>query len=150
MGIATFISRYLPPFYAFFVAPLIGGHSDRSYLSWGRRNKSLLVGTALIVVSVLHTLAAANLQDNIVVLPLSYLSPTFYLRRAAFLLKVGDLDRTQSANSITEHCGDGNALFKAFHDDDIVYTSANWDGLPPNASLRDAQRHKVQRMLGLL
>ncbi|KDO33932.1 hypothetical protein SPRG_01811 [Saprolegnia parasitica CBS 223.65] len=53
MGIAKFIPRYLPPFYAFFVAPLIGGHSDRSYSSWGRRNKSLLVGTVLIVVSVL-------------------------------------------------------------------------------------------------
>ncbi|KDO33400.1 hypothetical protein SPRG_02207 [Saprolegnia parasitica CBS 223.65] len=107
------------------------------------------LGPNATLTDVLHTLAAANLQDNLVVLLLPYLSPTFYLRRAAFLLKFGDLDRTQSANSIAEHYDDGNALFKAFLGDDMVYTSASWDGLPPNASLRDAQRHKVQRMLSL-
>ncbi|KDO19752.1 hypothetical protein SPRG_15086 [Saprolegnia parasitica CBS 223.65] len=145
MGIAKFISRYLPPFYVFFVAPLIGGHSDRSYSSWGRRNKNLLweLGPNAMRTEVLHTLAAANLQDNIAVLPLPYLSPTLYFRCAVFLLKFDDLDRTQSANSIAEHYDDGNALFKAFLDDDMVYTRASWDGLPPNALLRDAQRHKV-------
>ncbi|OQR96642.1 transmembrane protein [Achlya hypogyna] len=53
LGVAKFIPRYLPPFYTFFVAPLIGGHSDRSYSKWGRRNGTMLVATCLIVVSVL-------------------------------------------------------------------------------------------------
>ncbi|ETV91310.1 hypothetical protein H310_14130 [Aphanomyces invadans] len=107
------------------------------------------VGPNTSLVQVLSTLAGANLQENWLVLALPYLSPSFYFRRAAFLLRFGALDRTQSANSIAEHYDDGNALFRAFLGDDMVYTSASWDGLPPNTPLAEAQRHKVQRILDL-
>ncbi|KAH9113237.1 hypothetical protein AeMF1_012510 [Aphanomyces euteiches] len=107
------------------------------------------LGPDTTLVRLLETLAAANLQDNWLILALPYLSPSFYFRRAAFVFRFGALDRTQSANSIAEHYDDGNALFKAFLGDDMVYTSASWDGIPPETPLRDAQRHKVQRILDL-
>ncbi|OQR82151.1 transmembrane protein [Thraustotheca clavata] len=53
IGVARFIPRYLPPLYTFFVAPFIGGHSDRSYSKLGRRNKFLVVATFIVVVTVL-------------------------------------------------------------------------------------------------
>ncbi|ETV78934.1 hypothetical protein H257_07724 [Aphanomyces astaci] len=107
------------------------------------------VGPHTTLVQILSTLAAANLQDNLLLLVLPYMTPSFYLRRAAFLLRFGALDRTQSANSIAEHYDDGDALFRAFLGEDMVYTSASWDGLAPDAPLADAQRHKVQRILEL-
>jgi len=78
-----------------------------------------------------------------------FLTPGFWLQRAQFVFKFGRLDREQSAASISEHYDDGNSLFESFLGPDMVYTCAAWTGFNTEASLADAQRTKVDRILQL-
>jgi ubiquinone/menaquinone biosynthesis C-methylase UbiE len=80
---------------------------------------------------------------------LRYMNPAFYFRRSGFHSQFGALDRIQSANSIASHYDDGNELFRTFLGEDMVYTSATWEGVDDSMSLEEAQRAKVARILDL-
>jgi cyclopropane fatty-acyl-phospholipid synthase-like methyltransferase len=78
------------------------------------------------------------------------LSPAHAARAFLFGRLFGSLDRAQSARSIAAHYEDSHKVFRAFLGDEMVYTSAMWQGaLPETASLRDAQAAKVARMIEL-
>jgi DUF1365 family protein len=106
-------------------------------------------GEDTTVLQVLYCFVNAGLNENAVLDALRYLSPMFLARKAAFMLKFGSLDRKQSADSIAEHYDDGNVLFESFLGEGMVYTSAQWEGIDPNASLFEAQNNKVDRILSL-